>query len=120
MNARHLSKIKELKDALVTSGYRTLDHQAWALGLARSTAWTILKTTHKSSGLSVSTINRMLRSPKLPLIVQTKILEYIKERYAGLYGHSELQRQRFVAGLSGLGAGRTPTAPRQVIGRNIM
>ena len=120
MNARHLSKIKELKDALVASGYRTLDQQAWALDLARSTIWTILKTTHKSSGLSAATINRMLRSPKLPLIVQTKILEYIKEKSAGLYGHSELQRRRFIAGLSGLGAGRTPTAPRQKNGQIVL
>ena len=113
MKSQHLSKIKELKDALVTSGFLTLAQQAKALGLARSTTSTILRATHKSSGLSAATINCMLNSPNLPPLVQTKVLEYVREKSAGLYGHSELQRRRFIAGLSGLGAGRARSAPRQ-------
>src|ERR1700704_2804706 len=101
------SKIKELKDALVASGFVSLDQQAKALGLARSTTVTILRTTHKNSGLSAATVNGMLRSPHLPSSVQTKLLEYIKEKSVGLCGHSEPQRERFIAGLSGLQVGRT-------------
>ena len=100
MNARHLSKIKELKDALVSSGFLTLDRQSKALGLARSTTWTILRATHKNSGLSAATINCMLRAPQLPSVVRTKVLEYVKEKSDGLYGHSALQRRRFIARLS--------------------
>ena len=120
MKFQHVNKIKELKDALVTSGFITLAQQAKALGLARSTTWTILTSTHKSSGLSAATINCMLRSPHLPSIVQIRIVEYIKEKSAGLYGHSELQRRRFIAGLSGLQIGRTRSAPRQRNGRIVL
>jgi hypothetical protein len=100
MKARQSIKIKEIKSALIESGYVTLDQQAKALGLARSTTWTILTAAHKSSGLSAATINCILRSPQLPPIVGTKVFEYVKEKSAGLFGHSELQRRRFIAGLS--------------------
>jgi len=120
MKARQLLKIKELKDALVTSGFLKLDEQAKALGLPRSTSWTILRATHKSSGLSAATINSMLRAPHLPSIVRTKVLEYVEEKSDGLYGHSALQRRRFIARLSGLGAGRTRSAHRQKNGQIIL
>jgi hypothetical protein len=42
----------KLGQALIDAGLRTLDAQADALGLPRSTAWTIVKTCHKTSGLS--------------------------------------------------------------------
>ena len=35
-------------------------------------------------------------------MVLTKLLEYIKEKSAGLYGHSKTQRRKFVARLGGL------------------
>ena len=40
--ARQRSKIREIGDALVTSGFSTLDEQAKVLGLCRSTVWTLL------------------------------------------------------------------------------
>lgn len=52
LKARQGLKIRELGAALVSVGLITLDEQAKALGLPRSTTWTILKGTHKSSGLS--------------------------------------------------------------------
>jgi hypothetical protein len=55
-----MTKIKELEAALTASGVVTLDEQAKALGLSRSTAWAVLKANHKASGLAASTINRML------------------------------------------------------------
>src|SRR5437899_6522902 len=52
LKIRQGCKIKELGDALIAAGYVTLGQQAQALGLARSTAWTILRASHKGSGLS--------------------------------------------------------------------
>ena len=103
VKARQSRKIRELGDALVLQGFRTLDQQAKALGLGRSTAWTTLKANHKTSGLSAAVINRMLAAPRLPPLVRDKILEYIDEKVAGSYGHSKTQIQRFTARLSGKG-----------------
>ena len=64
--ARQSAKIRELGQVLIDVGLRSLDDQANALGVPRSTAWTILKTCHKSYGLSAAVIERMLRSSKLP------------------------------------------------------
>src|SRR5262249_3245785 len=66
MKSRHTSKIRELAEAVKSAGFLTLDEQAKALGLSRSTAWTIRKASHKASGLSASIINQMLAAPELP------------------------------------------------------
>src|SRR5262249_16350891 len=94
MKARQSSKIRELAEAVKTGGFLTLDEQAKALGLSRSTAWTIRKASHKASGLSASIINRMLGAPELPPSARTKILEYVEEKAAGLYGGSRSQRRK--------------------------
>ena len=99
MKARQSYKIKELAEAVKSAGFVTLDEQAKALGLSRSTAWTIRKASHKASGLSASIINRMLAAPDLPPLVRTKILEYVEEKAAGLYGGSQSQRRKFAARL---------------------
>jgi predicted DNA-binding transcriptional regulator AlpA len=101
LKARQSAKIGELRDALMAAGLLTLDQQAKALGLSRSTTWTILRANHKASGLSASIINRMLASSQLPPLVRAKVLEYIAERAAGLHGHNKLQLRRFTARLSG-------------------
>ena len=98
--ARQSSKIKEIGDALVSAGFFTLGEQARTLGLSRSTTWTVLKGSHKGSGLSALIVNRMLASPRLPPRVREKILEYVQDRLAGLHGHSKTQRNRFAARLS--------------------
>jgi hypothetical protein len=100
MKVRQASKIRELGDALVTAGFVTLDEQAQAIGLCRSTTWTILKGNHKTSGLSATVINRMLAAPQLPPLVRLKILEYIEGKAAGLYGHRKIPLRRFAARLS--------------------
>ena len=46
MKARQLSKIRELAEAVKSAGFLTLDEQAKALGLSRSTAWTIRRPNH--------------------------------------------------------------------------
>lgn len=93
--ARQSAKIRQLGEALVAAGYRRLDEQAKALGLPRSTTWTILKTNHKNSGLSAAVINRMLAAPDLPPRVRLKIVEYIEDKSAGLYGDGKSRVQRF-------------------------
>jgi hypothetical protein len=99
MKARQSSKIREIAEALKSAGSFTLHEQAKALGLSRSTAWTIRKASHKASGLSASIINRMLAAPELPPLARTKILEYVEEKAAGLYGGSRSQRRNFAAQL---------------------
>src|SRR5262249_38627215 len=98
--ARQFSKISELAEAVKSAGFLTLDEQAKALGLPRSTAWTIRKASHKASGLSASIINRMLAAPELPPLARTKILECVEEKAAGIYGGSRSQRRKFAAQLS--------------------
>jgi DNA-binding CsgD family transcriptional regulator len=100
MKARQSVKIREIKEALVASGILTLDEQARALGLNRSTAWTVLKGDHKSSGLSATIINCILAATLSLPLVRAKILEYVKEKALGLYGHNKVQRRKFIDQLS--------------------
>jgi hypothetical protein len=104
MKALQGAKIREIGEALIDSGFRALDAQANALGLQRSTTWTILKGCHKNSGLSATTIIRMLTSPSLPSLVRIKVLEYVYEKLAGLYGDSPMQLRKFRTRLDGLPA----------------
>jgi hypothetical protein len=91
------SKIREIGTALIASGFHALDAQAGVLELSRTTTWTIIKSKHKSSGLSVGTLNRLLSARRLPPIVRAKIHEYIREKAAGLYGDSEKRTRKIAA-----------------------
>jgi hypothetical protein len=95
IKARQSAKIRQLAEAAKLTGLHTLDELASALGIPRSTAWTIRNGGHKASGLSVSIIDRMLSAPKLPPSVRTTLLEYIAEKTSGLYGGNERQRRLF-------------------------
>ena len=99
MQPEHVCKIKNICDALVAAGFDTLDKQAEVLGLPRSTTWTLLRGTHKKSGLSATLLSRMMKSLRLPPAVRAKIIEYIDAKAAGGLGHNELQKWRFVARL---------------------
>jgi hypothetical protein len=90
-------KLKQIADELVHAGLVTLEQQAQALSLCRSTAWTVLTGRHKASGLSAAIINRMLSSPQLPPTARARVLEYIDERLAGRYGHSKPRIRAFAA-----------------------
>jgi len=114
---RQTRKIGEFKNVLIQEGHLTITAQAAALGLSRSTAWTILSANHKASGLSAYVIARMLKTPQLPSSVRQKIYEYVKEKVAGVYGHKRQQIHRFAAGLlrgdqSGLTS--APIRPRRL------
>jgi oligoribonuclease (3'-5' exoribonuclease) len=110
MTQRQSSKIREIADALVAAGLVSLDEQADALGLSRSTTWSVLKAKHKASGLSAAVIKRMLASSQVPPAVRQKILEYVEEKAAGVYGHNEKQRRRFADQL-GLESGNKKRSP---------
>ena len=100
MKARQADKIRELRMALIAAGFVTLNSQAKVLRIPRSTTWAILKGNHKHSGLSAAVINRMLAAPQLPLLVRTKIVEYVDEKLAGSYGHSKALLRKFAEKLS--------------------
>src|SRR5438874_8788045 len=100
IRARQNAKIRELRDALAAAGLRALDKQAEALALSRSTTWNLLNGKHKGSGLSARIITRMVAAPRLPPLVRAKILEYVTEKAAGLYGDSAVRLRKFTAQLS--------------------
>jgi len=90
------AKIAELGETLIATGYLRLDKQAKALGLSRSTTWTITRAQHKNTGLSAAVIKRMLAQPQLPALLRVKIAEYVDQKSAGVYGHNPVQIRRFV------------------------
>src|SRR4029078_5757252 len=74
--ARQASKIAEIRPALGSAGFDTLSKQYGVLGVSRSTAWAVLRSDHKASGLSAITIKRILASPDLPPAVRRIVEEY--------------------------------------------
>jgi hypothetical protein len=58
--------LQRLAAELAAAGYDTLDEQAKALGIHRSTAWTIVTCKHKLGRLNIKTRNKMLNNPHLP------------------------------------------------------
>jgi hypothetical protein len=93
--ARQASKISELRSILISSGYCTLQKQATALGLSRSTTWHLLGANHKASGLTGAIIRRILSSPTLPPAARDLIQEYVAEKLLGAYGHDRTPLRRF-------------------------
>jgi hypothetical protein len=72
--------VQHIADALVAAGYTSLDKQAKALGVPRSTAWTIVKTNHKIGRLNSDTIGRVLANPETPPSVRAVVEQYLAER----------------------------------------
>ena len=103
MRSKQTERLKELQTALFNSGLGSLDKQAAALGLSRSTAWYLFRGTHKSSGLHPALLLRMLSSERLPPAARALILTYIQERWRGDYGHSAALRRKFLERLECLG-----------------
>jgi hypothetical protein len=97
--SRQRDKIKQIGEALRQAGLVTLSGQARALGLSRSTMWTLLRADHKASGLHADLIIRMLSYEGLPPAVRCLLREYVIERVRGLYGHKLLCRRRFAGQL---------------------
>jgi len=78
-NARQ-NALAAITEALIESGYRSLDAQARALGLSRSTAWTVIKHKHKLGRLHMNTAMKMLAHPALPVRVRAAVEAYIGSR----------------------------------------
>jgi hypothetical protein len=79
-NRNYAIRLQDISEALTESGYTKLDQQAKALGINRSTAWTIVKTKHKLGRLSTKTTKRILANPVTPPAVLSVIQEYLAER----------------------------------------
>jgi hypothetical protein len=97
---KQADQIKCIGAALARAGFRTVRAKAKALGISRSTAWTILRGTHKTSGLTAGTVRRMLSSPQLPDAARAVILDYVADKTAGAFGHRAQRRQEFAARLA--------------------
>ena len=80
MRRNNTNRIQDITAALIASGYTSLDKQATALGISRSTAWTIVKTKHKLGRLSAKTTKHILANPELPPNVRAAIQRYLAER----------------------------------------
>ena len=78
LNARK-TKLQDITDALISSGYTSLDEQAKALGLHRATVWTIRENKHKLGRLSAKTIKRIITNPETPPRVRAAVQEYVAE-----------------------------------------
>ena len=92
--ARQASKLTEIRRALVAAGYNSAAKQADVLGVSRPTAWALLNRD-KRAGPSSVVIKRILSSPTLPPTARRKVEEYIEEKIAGLYGHTDVRRRWF-------------------------
>jgi hypothetical protein len=68
--------VQAIAEALVAEGYTSLDKQAKALGLGRSTAWTIIKKKHKLGRLNAKTTHSILANPDTPASVRAVIRQY--------------------------------------------
>ena len=71
--------VQAIAEALVAEGYTSLDKQAKALGLGRSTAWTIIKKKHKLGRLNAKTTQSILANPDTPASVRAVIQQYLAQ-----------------------------------------
>ena len=77
--ARRAIPVQHIADALVRAGYTSLDKQAKALGVHRSTTWTIVRRRHKLGYLNAKTIERILANPKLLPCIRDVIQKHSAE-----------------------------------------
>jgi len=62
--------------------------------VSRPTAWALLNRDNRAGPSSII-IKRILSSPNLPPEAREKVEEYVEEKIAGLYGHTEYRRRWF-------------------------
>src|SRR5262249_9066565 len=77
---RRTVSIQQIAGALVEAGFTSLDEQAKALGLRRSTTWNIIKTKHKLGRLNAKTAQRIFENPETPPTVRAIIQQSLSER----------------------------------------
>src|SRR5262245_37662149 len=79
IKSRRKIPIQCIADALIEAGYTSLDEQSKALGLHRSTTWTIVKTKHKLGRLNTTTAQPILANPDTPPSVRAIIHQALAE-----------------------------------------
>ena len=79
-NRNRAISLQDISEALIECGYTKLDKQAKALGVHRSTAWTIVNVKHKLGRLSSKTTSRILENPETPPAVRNVVQQYQDER----------------------------------------
>jgi hypothetical protein len=80
MKRKNKNRVLDIAEALIACGYTSLDQQAKALGLRRSTAWTIVRKKHKLGRLNAKTTRRILANPDTPPSVRSVVKNYLAER----------------------------------------
>ena len=88
-NRNYAFTLRHISEALVACGYTSLDGQAKALSIHRSTAWTIIKTKHKLGRLSTKTTKRILANSVTPPAVRSVVQKYLAERSDVLASRAE-------------------------------
>src|SRR5215831_2193410 len=73
--------LRTISDAVILSGFTSLDEQAKALGINRATAWTIIKNKHKLGRLNRNTVRHILSNHNTPHSVRTIVEQYAAERF---------------------------------------
>jgi hypothetical protein len=87
-------KIQNIMRALASSGRTSLDDQARALGLHRSTVWTLKRDKHKLARLSAKTIERIIANPETPPLVLAAVQEYVREKLGAVEDYGDKQREQ--------------------------
>ena len=80
LSRRRKIPIQLIADALTEAGYFSLDSQAKALGLPRSTAWTIMSAKHKLGRLNAKTARCILANPDTPVSVRVIIQTMLDQK----------------------------------------
>jgi len=80
-----MNTVCKIKAAIIASGATTLDAQAHALGVHRSTAWVLMTGRHKLGRLNSGTVRRMLANPHLPSDVRAILGEIENEKTSSAY-----------------------------------
>ena len=87
--AKQASKLAEIREALVAAGYDTAAKQAAALGVSRPTAWVVLnRDTRAGPSANGHQTHSFIAEPSAGSA--TKSRKYVKEKVAGLYGHTRI------------------------------
>jgi predicted DNA-binding transcriptional regulator AlpA len=87
-------ELRRISEALIADGCVTLDEQAKALGLGRSTVWNIIRNKHKLGRLSAKTINRILTNSETPPTVRAIVERYKSERSVAAHSKAQTKPQR--------------------------
>jgi hypothetical protein len=109
------SRILEISEVLSRHGHCTVDQQARILNVPRSTAWTILRPTHKYSGLTIRVLLKMLNAPELPPEARQKVLDYLNEKAEGRFGSNRNCQRRFKTKAKQVGLMPSCSIPEQTV-----